>query len=71
MEQSMKKFSDIREQQYPEVRKHLKKVGKDGSFNPSGGIFCGKFLHLRPLPKLDVYSKDRFVNCNKLMTCGS
>ena len=47
------------------------KVGKDGSFNPSGGLFCGKFVHLRPLPKLDVYSEDRFVNCNKLMTCGS
>ena len=26
----MKKFKDIREQQYPEVRKHLKKVGKGG-----------------------------------------
>ena len=31
MEQSMKKFNHIREQQYPEVRKHLKKVGKNGS----------------------------------------
>ena len=29
MEQSMKKFNHIREQQYPEVRKHLKKVGKN------------------------------------------
>ena len=28
MESSMKAFKDIREQQYPEVRKHLKKVGK-------------------------------------------
>ena len=26
----MKKFKDIREQQYPEVRKHLKKIGKGG-----------------------------------------
>lgn len=31
MERSMKQFKDIREQQYPEVRKHLKKVGKNGS----------------------------------------
>jgi len=31
MESSMKAFKDIREQQYPEVRKHLKKVGKDGT----------------------------------------
>lgn len=26
----MKNFKDIREQQYPEVRKHLKKIGKGG-----------------------------------------
>ena len=31
MESSMKAFKDIREQQYPEVRKHLKKVGKNGT----------------------------------------
>ena len=31
MERSMKQFKEIREQSYPEVRKHLKKVGKNGS----------------------------------------
>ena len=31
MESSMKAFKDIREPQYPEVRKHLKKVGKNGT----------------------------------------
>jgi len=31
MERSMKQFKEIREQQYPEVRKHLKKIGKDSN----------------------------------------
>ena len=35
MESSMKPFKEIREQQYPEVRKHLKKVGKDGKVSYS------------------------------------
>ena len=35
MEQPMKKFNDIREQQYPEVRKHLKKVCRNGSVSYS------------------------------------
>ena len=45
MESSMKQFKDIREQQYPEVRKHLKKVGKDGkvSYQHQGQKKTGRF----------------------------
>lgn len=46
MESSMKKLKELREQQYPEVRKHLKKIGKGGQVSYSdndGSKKTGKF----------------------------